>query len=364
MTQIKCYGCGAVIQTTDPESIGYTPESALSRDHVLCQRCFQMKNYHKLTKTQMTRNDYFAILEEISNKDNLYIYLIDLFDFNGSLISGLNRHLNSENILIVGNKRDVLPKSIKDQKIEHWLRRQLNSEGLKYLDVILSSGKTNYHLDELIDKINRYRLGKNVYVIGVTNVGKSSLINALLKHYANENNHLITTSEFPGTTLGIIEIQLDEKSSLYDTPGIVNEHQMANQLALDDLNAIVPKGELRPMNFQINSDQTLYFGGLARVDYFQGEKTPFVCYFPRDIKIHRTKTANAKRVYQNDATLSPKIAGIDDVEQMQSYTFNLDGTKQDIVISGLGFFTVSQKNGKVKIMVPKGIGVFVREALI
>ena len=54
--------------------------------------------------------------------------------------------------------------------------------------------------------------GRNVYIVGVTNVGKSSLINALLKHYGTGDDTLITTSEFPGTTLDLIEIPLDNQS--------------------------------------------------------------------------------------------------------------------------------------------------------
>ena len=34
--------------------------------------------------------------------------------------------------------------------------------------------KRNYHLDELMQMIDQYRKGRDVYVVGVTNVGKSS----------------------------------------------------------------------------------------------------------------------------------------------------------------------------------------------
>ena len=76
--------------------------------------------------------------------------------------------------------------------------------------------------------IDQYRKGRDVYVVGVTNVGKSSLINSLLKAYSDVQDNLITTSEFPGTTLDLIEIPLDENSSIYDSPGIVNRHQIAH----------------------------------------------------------------------------------------------------------------------------------------
>lgn len=138
--EIRCFGCGAIIQSEDENKIGFVPKKALNNDKVLCKRCFRLKNYHELQKTNLTSDDFLNILQEIGNHDCLVVYLIDLFDYNGSLINGLPRHLNNNDILVVGNKRDILPKSLKDIKIIHWLRRQLKETGIKPVDVILSSG--------------------------------------------------------------------------------------------------------------------------------------------------------------------------------------------------------------------------------
>ena len=307
--EIRCFGCGAVIQSEDEKKIGFVPKNALNKDVILCKRCFRLKNYHELQKTSLTNDDFLKILQEIGNHNCLVVYIVDLFDYNGSIINGLTRHLNNNDILVVGNKRDVLPKSVKDIKIEHWLRRQLKESGIKPVDVILSSAVKNYNLDLLIDKIEQYRNNRNVYVVGVTNVGKSSLINALLKHYSQSEN-LITTSEFPGTTLDLIEIPLDDDSYLYDSPGIINDHQIAHLVKDEDLKIIIPKSELRPISYQLNSQQTLYFGGLARLDYIKGEKTSFTCFFPKRLKINRTKLSNGDALYNRHLTLQPEIESI------------------------------------------------------
>ena len=47
----------------------------------------------------------------------------------------------------------------------------------------------------------------------------------MIKEFSDETENVITTSHFPGTTLDLIDIPLDEESSLYDTPGIINHHQ-------------------------------------------------------------------------------------------------------------------------------------------
>ena len=74
-----------------------------------------------------------------------------------------------------------------------------------------------------------------------------------MKAYSNENENLITTSEFPGTALDFIEIPLDEHSSIYDSPGIVNRHQIAHIVDEKELQNILPQSELRPVNYQLNS---------------------------------------------------------------------------------------------------------------
>ena len=74
----------------------------------------------------------------------------------------------------------------------------------------------------------------DVGLIGFPNVGKSTFINRMLKNYSDASN-LITTSEFPGTTLDLIKIPLDDHSSLYDTPGIMNEHQYTSVVDEKDL---------------------------------------------------------------------------------------------------------------------------------
>ena len=36
--------------------------------------------------------------------------------------------------------------------------------------------------------------------------------------------------------------------------------------------------------FQLNEEQTLFFGGLARFDYIKGGRRSFICYLANEIK--------------------------------------------------------------------------------
>lgn len=67
-------------------------------------------------------------------------------------------------------------------------------------------------MQELLDTIEKYRESRDVYVVGVTNVGKSTLINQIIQQTVGVQD-VITTSQFPGTTLDKIEIPLDDSTS-------------------------------------------------------------------------------------------------------------------------------------------------------
>lgn len=55
MEELRCYGCGAIIQSEDEKKIGFVPKNALDRSQVLCKRCFRLKNYHQLQSNKFIR---------------------------------------------------------------------------------------------------------------------------------------------------------------------------------------------------------------------------------------------------------------------------------------------------------------------
>src|SRR5699024_2954832 len=116
----------------------------------------------------------------------------------------LPRITGNNPILLVGNKLDLLPKSTNQRKIIHWLRRMANESNISVADALLISSTKGYGLEELMRAIESNRKGRDVYIVGVTNVGKSTLVNRLIEQTTGEK-HVITTSYFPGTTLGFIE---------------------------------------------------------------------------------------------------------------------------------------------------------------
>lgn len=366
---LRCIGCGALIQTDNKNEIGYTPMSALLKsfenDEVFCQRCFRLRHYNEIQPVNLTDDDFRRLLEQIADTNSLVVYVMDVFDFSGSLIPGLHRFVGNNDVLLVGNKVDVLPRSLKRTKIKDWMRQQANIAGLRPLDVALTSGKNGDAIAHLLDLIEKYRHGRSVYVVGVTNVGKSTLINQIIKEVTGDRDDVITTSRFPGTTLDRIEIPLDDESNIVDTPGIIHQDQMAHYLSAADLKYVSPQKEIKPTTFQLNAGQTLFMGALARFDYIQGDRTGITAYFENNLLIHRTKLANADNFYDKHAgdLLAPPTAdSLDELPPLQRHEFKTT-VKTDIVIDGLGWITVPADT-VVAGWAPKGVSVLTRRAMI
>ena len=368
MEEILCIGCGATIQTTDKTGLGFTPQSALEKGletgEVYCQRCFRLRHYNEITDVQLTDDDFLKLLHEVGDSDALVVNVIDIFDFNGSVIPGLPRFVSGNDVLLVGNKKDILPKSVKPGKISQWLMERAHEEGLRPVDVVLTSAQNKHAIKEVIDKIEHYRKGRDVYVVGVTNVGKSTLINAIIQEITGDQN-VITTSRFPGTTLDKIEIPLDDGSYIYDTPGIIHRHQIAHYLTAKNLKYVSPKKEIKPKTYQLNPEQTLFLGGLGRFDFIEGEKQGFTAFFDNELKLHRTKLEGASDFYDKHlGTLltPPSSKEKEDFPKLVQHVFTIKD-KTDLVISGLGWLRVTG-TAKVAVWAPEGVAVVTRKAII
>lgn len=80
------------------------------------------------------------------------------------------------------------------------MKREAKENGLNPIDVFLISASRGQGVPEVMEAIDHYREGRNVYVVGCTNVGKSTFINRIIKEVSGEEN-VITTSQYPGQHL-------------------------------------------------------------------------------------------------------------------------------------------------------------------
>ena len=362
---LKCIGCGAPLQSENKNAPGYVPEHNLFREDVICRRCFRLKNYNEVQDVGMDSEDFLNLLNGLSDRSGIIVNVVDIFDFEGSFINALKRIVGNKKIILVANKLDLLPKQINHRRVKEWLKRSAKKYGLEAEEVVLISAEKGWGIEDLLTAINQNRDHGDVYIVGTTNVGKSTLINKLIELSVGEKD-VVTTSRFPGTTLDMIDIPLDETSFMYDTPGIIQEHQMTHLVTEKELKTIIPKKEIKQRVYQLNESQTLFFGGLARIDYVSGGKRPLICFFSNDLNIHRTKTEKANELWKNqlgDLLTPPNNVSNFNLKDIKAVRLETGKEKRDIMISGLGFITIDS-GAKVIVRVPKNVDVVLRNSIL
>lgn len=366
--QETCAGCGVRLQTADAGKIGYIPVQALERQPTVCQRCFRIKHYNEISPIAVNSDEFLKMIGNVAYTDALVVNIVDLFDFEGSLMSGLPRFVGNNPVVLAVNKIDLLPKSVNLNRVRNWAQKQAKEQGLKTVDVVLCSAKKNIGFEHVIESIGRHRRGRDVYVVGATNVGKSTLINRLIRDHSDLDAEL-TTSPYPGTTLDVVKIPLDDGKFIIDTPGIVYRHRLSEVVAKRDLGVILPEKEIKPIVYQLNERQTLFFGALARFDFVKGSSQSFACYMSNALNIHRTKLERADELYEQhkgELLKPPDKDHLDRLPPLIRHSLRIPrGAQKDVLVSGLGWIKVNGDTGAdVELYAPQGIKVVVRDSLI
>lgn len=311
----KCMGCGNILKDDELE-------------HNICNRCFRLKHYGEYHVTNKDNSDYLKIINNIDS-DDLVIYVTSLLNLT---IMDLSKF---KNVIVVLTKRDILPKSVKDNKIIDYVKNHYN-----FKDIEVISSIKNYNLDNLISKIEKYNK-KKVYLIGNTNSGKSTLLNKLIENYS-ESDIDITTSMYPSTTLDTIEVKINDIEFI-DTPGIIDNGSVINYIDYKMLKKITPKKEVKPRTYQIKGKGSLVIEDLVRIDYETNDNSMTI-YIANSVNILRVGEGNPR------------------LKNLPKREFNLENDR-DIVITDLCFIKFV-KGLKVKIYANNNINVYERDNLI
>ena len=322
----KCFGCGVLLQNEDVSLDGYTSDL----NNKYCKRCFDIIHYNKYLFLNKGNDEYIKKLNFISKTNDLVVLTVSLFemiDFDS---------LNIDNpIILVFTKKDLISRSIKENKVLDKICLNLNIKAKLFV-----SSKNNYNLDLLMDLISKYKVSDNVYFVGLTNAGKSSLINKIVKNYSKESAD-ITVSNLPSTTLDFIKKRISNDLVLIDTPGLLDDGNIINVIP-DYIKKIVPSKEVNPIIYQIKCKQSILIEDFFRIDLFNTNNIIF--YVSNGLKIDR--------IYKESTKLS----------NLKRYDLDILDN-QDLVINGLGFIKFKSKCSIV-IYLYDGVKFFVRNSII
>ena len=266
-----CGGCGTmVVKAGEPsrvlaiggaeavEELGLHTKAGrfsdvLDSNGFLCERCKALRHgnvWHAYDALEdldpKVFNDQLKHIVR-RRRFGLCIKVVDASDFEGTIVSSVRSAIGTIPIILAVNKIDLMPRaSERDLK---YMQRRLRDRGLNCTDVHAVSAHTGAGVDELAEGVLRSLGGRDVFVIGAANVGKSSLVRALTQVIAenvkyNEQSTSakkrkqrlldmpVTSSHLPGTTLQAIRVPCfaSDRHALWDTPGIIIDKSLAYSL--------------------------------------------------------------------------------------------------------------------------------------
>eukprot|EP00878_Enallax_costatus_P040541 GHUV01046847.1.p1 GENE.GHUV01046847.1~~GHUV01046847.1.p1 ORF type:complete len:471 (+),score=122.78 GHUV01046847.1:943-2355(+) len=326
----------------------------------------------------------------------MVLCVVDMWDFDGSLpraaLTSLFPGVGGDaplptdpdnlpfQLAIAVNKFDLLPTQATPRRVEQWVRLRLQQSGLpKPSRVFMVSALNGLGVKEMCKTLkDDMGFRADLWVVGVQNAGKSSLINAMKKLGGTGGKGEPTVAPIPGTTLGLLRvpgIPLGPKHRTFDTPGVHHSYQLTSRLNLDELAAVLPRRRLKPRTYRIPAGSSILIGGLARVDVVSTPSaTVYVTLFVSDeIVTHLGKTEGVeeRREKHTGGLLVPPY----EPERLQQFplvprTAVVEGNSwkmhsKDIAIAGLGWISVGcEGSTELKVWVPEGVTVTMHNALI
>lgn len=304
-----CIGCGSKLQTLDKNKEGYINPKVYEKA-TLCERCFKIKYYGEAYLTDNPK-DKTSLIKMINDSKKSVVYLVDTLTISKETLSVIDSLSNK--VYLVLTKRDLLPKSVKNSKLKEYISNLTLIKDVFVISALKNNGVTELY-NELI-KNNE----KSVYVIGYTSSGKSTFINKLLTLNGKSGN--ITTSSLPNTTLECINIKLNDKLTLIDTPGFVSENSSYNFIDVDIYKKLLPKSVIKPKVYTIKKDFMIILGDILRIENNSNEDVNLVFYFKNEIKLNKMRSIRNKLLKDKDK-LDVKVSD------------------KDIILEGLGYIKV------------------------
>ncbi len=272
----KCIGCGIVLQDKDINQLGYTPKI----ENDLCQRCFKLKHYGEKIVIEKKQNNN-ELINKINKEKVIVLYLVDFLNINNETIEYFHKINNSKYLVIT--KSDIIPKNIIIDRLITNIKKEYKIEEEIILCNVFDKKNSN-KLKEIIEN-------NKVIFCGITNMGKSSLINKL-------TNSDITISNKENTTQDFIKI-----NNIIDAPGFICNYQV-----------IIPKSKILPKTYQLKNK---YYLNIADIIISTKEDANLTLYFANEINIEKRK-------------------------KIEEYKYLIKIKKnQDLVIKGMGFIKFS-----------------------
>lgn len=365
----KCYSCGAILQGDDPNKEGYVKPEILEKPNqmfIFCNKCFENEKYHARPNEPQLDPDFLTILKDAKEENALIVYVINLYSFEASFNKHVNDMIRDLPILVLANKRDLLPLYVSDDSLIDYVAHRFRASGLNADEVILSDNKNDDNLVKIVDAILKLRKGRNVYFIGPKMSGKTTIVNACLRVYKNDTGGNIVTEDYHDTNLRVMKIPLDDRSFIFDTAGISIDNSILYNADNVLLKGIFLKSRVKARSVRLSVRHSVAIGGLVLVTLLEGKPMNLTLYFHDNVVLKRIGGEDHTKNFISQiqkGSLKPSISSDQaffDFYELTVTEVNL----RDIGIQGLGWFSFPALGQKFRIAVPKGVSIYTSRAKI
>ncbi|KAI1129548.1 P-loop containing nucleoside triphosphate hydrolase protein [Nemania abortiva] len=215
-----------------------------------------------------SRKAHDKVFKQVVDQADVVLYVLDARDPEGTRSREIERMVmaaasGGKRLMLVLNKIDLIPPHVLKDWLAH-LRRSFptlplrasksapNSQTFNHRDLtVQSTSATLFKSLKSFAASRQLKRAVSVGVIGYPNVGKSSVINALLSGLGGRGKAACPAGAEAGVTTSIRAVKIDSKLTLLDSPGIVfpstTDGDNSKRSAVEEhahlilLNAIPPK---------------------------------------------------------------------------------------------------------------------------
>ena len=283
-----CYGCGAEltrgtaqeVQVTERKGGYWNDRKALLRksrikNWALCFRCKKLKNLD-VGENHEDENEQQRVIStasalapsgkmsqvfrsEVSTirkvEKAVVVLCVDSINWSGTLISKIRNYVGGHPILLAVTRCDLLPDYISQGRSNKQLQRFFHERSAAMVQpaniYLCSEDPVRMHqyggIQALAGDLWEHLDGRDPYIVGAANIGKSTLTDILIHGFLNRGERLqhfrdklarlrvqklrearVTKSALAGTTLGNIRVPcfVDHEQALWDTPGLALDESL------------------------------------------------------------------------------------------------------------------------------------------
>ncbi len=363
---IRCQSCGAILQAESKSKPGFISKAIVENGVPripYCNSCYEkMLSLNSSPLEHETDKDILKILKDAVATDSLIVWMVDLFTFNGTLNPDVVKRVKKLNVVVIGSKRDLMPSLASDEMLIRYLDERFADVGINPIAIDLIGNEESIDIKTKLTQLGELRKGRDVYLIGELNSGKTTFINKMLKDYKNNTRWQVKSELYPGTNSNVLEIPLTNSSFFYELPDLSNNTSVFSRVEASVQKIITPKKEVVLTRRFIGAGSAIVVGNLACMYMINGHHTSVRVFTGEKVeikvmdngKVDDFLASNLKKKIVKP--VSERYTSFRDYDMFE-YDLENDDLRHDISVEGLCWFSMKGRGQTVRILLPKGVAV-------